>query len=72
MKGIFRKPQGYKSRAEIQAEERLAEQKQISEKNDEAFQLWCENLSQDKRTEVCKGISRFNDLPAKAGRLFWA
>ena len=58
MKGIFRKPQGYKSRAEIQAEERLAEQKQISEKNDEAFQLWCDNLSPEKRAELCKEIPR--------------
>jgi hypothetical protein len=58
MKGIFRKPPGYKSRAEIQAEDRLAEQKQISEKNDEAFQLWCDNLSPDKRAELCKGIPR--------------
>ncbi len=58
MKGIFRKPTGYKSRAEIQTDERLAEQKQISEKNDEAFQLWCENVSPEKRAEVCKGIPR--------------
>ena len=58
MKGTFRKPTGYKSRAEIQAEDRLAEQKQISEKNDEAFQLWCDNLSPDKRTKLCKGIPR--------------
>ena len=58
MKGIFRKPPGYKSRAEIQAEERLAEQKQISEKNEEAFQLWCDNLSLEKRAELCNGIPR--------------
>jgi len=58
MKGVFRKPPGYKSRAEIQAEERLAEQKQILEKNNEAFQLWCENLSPDKRDELCKGIPK--------------
>jgi hypothetical protein len=58
MKGIFRKPTGYKSRAEIQADERLAEQKQISEKNGESFRLWCENMSRDKRAELCKGIPR--------------
>lgn len=58
IKGLFRKPTGYKSRAEIQADERLAEQKQISEKNEEAFQLWCENVSPEKRAELCKGIPR--------------
>jgi hypothetical protein len=58
MKGTFRKPNGYKSRAEIQAEERLAEQKLISEKNEETFHLWRDNLSPDKRAELCKGIPR--------------
>jgi hypothetical protein len=58
LRGSFARPKGYKSRAEQQAEEMLAEQKRISEINEEAFQLWCDNLTPDKRAEYCEGVPR--------------
>jgi hypothetical protein len=58
MKGTFRKPPGFKTRAELQAEEILSEQKRISEMKDEAFVAWCENLPPKKRAEYCKGIPK--------------
>ena len=58
MRGVFRKPPGFKSMAEIQAEEMLAEQRHIADMREDAFQLWCDNLPLDKRAEYCNGVPR--------------